>query len=86
MPRTFSTNLFQGIPREINVCLLNKWQTLTFFFFLPVWPEYLFYFFSVNLREKKIFCSADVEFLNEALRAQGVDAAFKALERQCRKC
>lgn len=85
MPRAFSANLFQGIPHEINVCLLNKWQALTFFFF-PIWPEYLFYFiFFLNLR-KKIFCSADVEFLNEALRAQEVDETFKALEGQCRKC
>lgn len=56
----------------------------SFFFFFPIWPEHLFYFF-LHLR-KRIFCSADVEILNEALRAQEVVAAFKALEGQCRKC
>lgn len=84
MPRTFSTNLFQGIPHEINVWLLNKWQTLILFFFSLSGLNIYFIFF-LHLR-KRIFCSADVEILNEALRAQEVVAAFKALEGQCRKC
>lgn len=51
VPRTFSTNLFQGIPHEINVCLWDKWQTLTSFF-SPSGLNIYFIGFFLYLRKK----------------------------------